>query len=596
MPRTLLSIPLLLTLALLIAAASYGSANSRASANGEHDADGLIEIEFLEQLDAIRYDLDGDSKADDDSGIDAYAAAFPGTVCDDNCNGYELARPLDFDAAGSYASGAVSAEWNEGKGWLAIGDSRRPVAATFNGNGHAVSNLHISPKSQANGSSVHGLGLFGSVGASGVIHETGLLNASVAGGDFVGPLAGANRGTVSHSYATGSVSGYGCVGGLVGSNAFGVISSSYATTGVSGGFKYLDGLAGCNNGGTIIASHAAGSVSGDTRVGGLVGDNSGSVIASYATGSVRGQKYVGGLVGRNDDGSISASYSVSEVTGGHYIGGLAGGNGGTVTYSYAVGKVSSDGSIDAPLQYIGGLVGYNPGIVDSGLWDTGTSGQQVGIEIGEGRSSDTFGKTTTELQSPAGYTGPYRGWDVSLFFEGAENTPDYSLSDFWDFGTSGQYPALKVDFDGDGTATWQEFGNQRVDAPGPALAPVVDNCVEIMTTAVVSGAWSSNCASGSRPGSHARFYTFTLTDPSEVIIDLESGDTDTYVYLLRGAGRTGEALGGQGSGSRSSRIEHTLGAGTYTVEVTTYGGAQTGSFTLTVNGLATPPPPPDRGM
>ena len=380
----------------------------------------------------------------------------------------------------------------------------------------------------------------------------------------------------------------------MGSNAFGVISSSYATADVSGGYKYLGGLAGCNNGGTIIASYAAGSVSGDTRVGGLVGDNSGSVIASYATGSVRGQKYVGGLVGRNDDGSISASYSVSEVTGGHYIGGLAGGNGGTVTYSYAAGKVSSDGSIDAPLQYIGGLVGYNPGIVDSGLWDTETSGQQVGIgiEIGEGRSSDTFGKTTAELQSPADYTGPYQGWDVSLSFEGTENTPDYSLSDFWDFGTSSEYPALKVDFDGDGTATWQEFGSQRGDAPGQAPAPVVDNCVEIMTAAVASGAWSGNCASGSRPGSHARFYTFTLTDPSEVIIDLESGDTDTYVYLLRGAGRTGEALGGQGSGSRSSRIEHTLGAGTYTVEVTTYGGAQTGSFTLTVNGLATPPPPP----
>ena len=148
-----------------------------------------------------------------------------------------------------------------------------------------------------------------------------------------------------------------------------------------------------------------------------------------------------------------------------------------------------------------------------------------------------------------------------------------------------------VDFDGDGTATWQEFGDQRGDAPGPAPAPVVDSCVEIMTTAVISGAWSSDCASGRPPGSYARFYTFTLADPSKVIIDLESGDTDTYLYLLQGAGTTGEELARQGSGSRSSRIEHTLGAGTYTVEVTIYGGAQTGSFTLTVNGLATPPPP-----
>ncbi len=564
------------------------------AAGYDSDGNGLIEIEFLEQLDAIRHDLDGDGKADDDSGADAYAAAFPGAVCNDNCKGYELVRPLDFAAADSYASGAVSAEWPTGEGWPPIGDGWRPFAATFNGNGHAVSNLHITPKSQADGSSVHGFGLFGTVGESGVIRETGLLNASVAGGDFVGPLAGANRGTVSHSYATGSVSGYGCVGGLVGSNAFGVIRSSYATAGVSGGFKYLGGLAGCNNGGTIIASYATGSVSGDTRVGGLVGDNSGWVTTSYATGSVKGQKYVGGLIGNIDDGQISASYSTSEVTGGHYVGGLAGGNGSIVVYSYAVGRVSSDGSIDAAHSYIGGLVGYNPGIINSSLWDTETSGLQVGIgiEIGEGRSSDIFGKTTAELQSPEGYTSPYQEWDVSLGIEGLENTPYHVLSDYWDFGTSSEYPALKVDFDGDGAATWQEFGNQRGDAPRLVTASTVENCVEFMATPVIRGTWSVDCASGSRYGSYARFYTFTLTEPSEVIIDLESGDTGTYLYLLQGAGRAGEVLEDYGSARRSAQIGHTLGAGTYTVEVTTYDSGQTGSFTLTVNWLATPPTPP----
>ena len=568
----------------------------------DSDEDGLIEVSNLDQLDAIRYDLDGDGKADDDSGIQVYAAAFPGAVCNNNCNGYELARPLDFAASDSYASGAVNGEWAAGVGWRPIGGSSNPFAATFNGNGHVVSNLYITPKTQDDGSPVGEFGLFGSVGASGVIRETGLLNANVTGGDFVGPLAGASRGTVSHSYATGSVSGYGCVGGLVGSNDFGAIKASYATGSVSGG-KYIGGLAGCNNDGAIRSSYATGSVSGDTikvggldgyQVGGLAGNNGGSVTASYATGSVRGRKYVGGLVGKNDDGSISASYSASEVTGGQYIGGLVGGNEGIVGYGYAIGKVSSDGTIDAPQRYIGGLAGYNPGIIHYGLWDTESSGHQVGIgiEIGDGQSSDIFGKTTAELQSPAGYTGPYQDWDVSLFIGGKGNTPDYSLSDFLDFGTSGQYPALKVDFDGDGTATWREFGNQRRDAPGPVPARVVENCVEIMTTTVASGAWSSDCGSVSRPGSYARFYTFTLADPSEVIIDLESGETDTYLYLLQGAGSTREILEGYGSGSRSSRIAHTLGAGTYTVEVATYAAAQTGSFTLTVNGLATPPPPP----
>jgi len=30
----------------------------------------------------------------------------------------------------------------------------------------------------------------------------------------------------------------------------------------------------------------------------------------------------------------------------------------------------------------------------------------------------------------------------------------------WDFGDNTQNPVLKVDFDGDGTATWEEFGTQ----------------------------------------------------------------------------------------------------------------------------------------
>ncbi len=45
--------------------------------------------------------------------------------------------------------------------------------------------------------------------------------------------------------------------------------------------------------------------------------------------------------------------------------------------------------------------------------------------------------------------------------------PSTGADDFWDFGTSSQYPALKVDFDGDGVVTWHEFGSQGRPTPTP---------------------------------------------------------------------------------------------------------------------------------
>ena len=100
------------------------------------DGDGLIEINDLEQLEAIRYDPDGDGVPLDtrdltgdgsydffgDNAAIRYATAFPvttgGAVCGGGgCTGYELARSLDFDDPDSYASGEVNAAWAQGAGW-----------------------------------------------------------------------------------------------------------------------------------------------------------------------------------------------------------------------------------------------------------------------------------------------------------------------------------------------------------------------------------------------------------------------------------------------------------------------------------------------
>ncbi len=79
------------TLALAIILAALGVAalvvTGSQAANGKYDTDndGLIEVSNLEQLNAIRYDLNGDGRPDSNSNTKVYAAAFPeaapGTVC-----------------------------------------------------------------------------------------------------------------------------------------------------------------------------------------------------------------------------------------------------------------------------------------------------------------------------------------------------------------------------------------------------------------------------------------------------------------------------------------------------------------------------------
>ena len=398
------------------------------------DKDGLIEVSNLAQLAAIRADLDGDGV----SPAPAYAAAFPdampGMGCpdDDGCIGYELVANLDFDSNGNGEADAGDAYWNDGAGWIPIGDGWHTFTADFDGNNHTIANLYINGSFSA-------VGLFGHVRGS-TIKQVGLVSATVSAFYSVGGLVGYSiRGTIRGSYVTGSVSGGGDVGGLVGSSNSGTIRGSYVTGSVSGGGD-VGGLVGDSRNDTITASYAAGNVSGGDYIGGLVGfshnsyggglvgsSNSGTISASYAVGSVSGNDYVGGLVGSSARGTISASYAAGSVSGnGDDIGGLVGrSEDGEVIASYAVGPVSATGDT----FYIGGLVGYDEGSeITAGYWDTETSGQAG--------SYGGVGKTTAELQSPVGYMGIYAGWNLDL-------DRDATADDPWEFGNSRQYPALQ---------------------------------------------------------------------------------------------------------------------------------------------------------
>ena len=447
-----------------------------------HDDPNLINIESIAQLIAMRYDSDGDGMvdADEDDMVDEtnqsiYQAAFTipdGTTWD----GYELRRDL-----------TLSENWTP----------QPNIATNFEGNGFTISNMTILGSTMLS-NRIGKQSFFGDIDAGGHVRNLTLRDVDVDGTNHVGALAGENNGTITGCSATGTLTviewyngglvgenngtitaSYAEVtvtsrrdenGGLVGRNT-GTITASYATGDVTTSGRSSGGLVGENHNGTITASYATGDVTGATRTfhsnrhGGLVGRNRGSeatITASYATGNVNGNDHsiVGGLVGEND-GTITASYATGMVTSvRNEIGGLVGKNDGTITASYATGMVTSTGS------NVGGLVGENSstGTITASYFDADTSG------ITEG----TGAKSTSELQTPTTYgadTDIYAGWNIDVDSDGttgfARGVDDGSMEgdtdadDPWDFGMSDQYPALKIDFDGDGTPTVEEFGSQR---------------------------------------------------------------------------------------------------------------------------------------
>ena len=418
----------------------------QAKTDYDTDGDNLIEVSTLDQLNAIRWDLDGNG-APDVANANDYALAFPnaatGMGCAATCTGYELAANLNFNTDTSSDSGGAAVidadddYYNGGSGWEPLGDSGpKPLMTTFEGNNRTISNLFIN----RTGNSDNYIGLFGQLGGA-TVTRVHLVGAKVTGNNDVGALVGhITLGTVSHSSSSGTVSGVVNVGGLVGT-----INSR------SGVVEYSRSSA------VVTAT--------GNRAGGLVGNGSGRVRVSYATGAVTGLDDVGGLAGYSPT-SFYAVYATGAVTAtgvsDAYAGGLVGGSEGGIYASYSTGAVTS-ASGDAAGMLHGS--GSGATVADS-YWDVTTTG------IADDNNADTGeGKTTSELQSPTqtdGYAGIYANWDIDV-------DADSNVDDPWDFGTASEYPALKADSDGDGRATAYEFGRQGRSAPGVTVDYDDDN-------------------------------------------------------------------------------------------------------------------------
>ena len=386
----------------------------------DDDDDNLIDVTTLAQLDAIRYDLNGDGAADNAAGAVAYAAAYlypsPGMGCAATCAGYELRADLDFDTDDSGSVTSVDDYPN----WAPLGDATTAYSGTFKGNNYVIDNLTISA-----GATVADVGLFGV--ASGAISGVGLPNVSITSAGSVLLDVGALAGQVD---ATGSV------------------TASWST-------------------GSVAATDSGAS---SKTVGGLVGGSTGNVRASYSTASVTASQtaafvYAGGLVGYLDNADIIASYATGNVAGGggasSFIGGLTsfvngGGTASNVIASYATGTLTGAANVN-----INGLFNWTAGALPTttaSYWDVTTTGLADDAD-----TTGPEGKTTSELQAPTAYgtSGIYAGWNVNADGDTGTGAATTGADDPWSFGSNSQYPILQFGYDAVGIT--RQRGGASVD-------------------------------------------------------------------------------------------------------------------------------------
>src|SRR5690554_1945171 len=262
------------------------------------DHNGLIDIHTLNDLNAIRYNLEGTGLVLTEGGKINVEGCPPRLVNGQMqrlCKGYELKADLDFDTNGDGKIDENDAYWNDEAGWLPIGSSSSGNAfrAIFEGNGHVIRNLYINRP----GTSY--IGLFGYANNA-TIRRVGLTGTltQITGQSYVGGVLG--RGTATH---------------LQGVFASGALSSTDNSS------AYIGGVAGeLMSNSTLQDSFSTASVTAkNDRVGGLVGYLSSSAVSRvFSTGRVhsdRNSSWVGGLIGSSPSSTVTQSYWAIDSSG-----------------------------------------------------------------------------------------------------------------------------------------------------------------------------------------------------------------------------------------------------------------------------------------
>ena len=348
----------------------------------DDDNDGLIELCYLEDVDAMRHVLDG-SGYQSSTATNKVTSGCPLVEGSETCKGYELVRNLDFNDDDSYISTANKVAWTTASGWRTI---EGLFTAALEGNGHTLSNFYISRTAEQRDET----GFLQN--NQGYIRNFGLadVNVSITRSSLnrarSGILVVVNAGSIMNCYITGNAD-----------YKYIVIDNIPASV-------HSAGVASLNQG-KISNVYMDMAVKWALREGLFVNVNTGEIANSYARGTINkvGFSFELGFVYKNN-GSAAIINNV-------YYAVAVSGSGPIATYNDDAALISNS-------------------YWDNVKWQSNLSDAALQSR-GRARVQGSRGFTTSKLQKPLA-PGKSKG---KPYFEWREEN--------WDFGTRREYPALK---------------------------------------------------------------------------------------------------------------------------------------------------------
>ena len=411
----------------------------------DNNNNGLIEIESFDDLSKITVNENTPSLYGINTGC-----------LNDICIGYELLSDLDFD---SNSDGVITAEdhegkfWNNGKGWLPI----QTLVGIFEGNGHSIRNLMINRDNDSSN-----VGLFAEINNAEVSDlkingELTRMHGNLKAGAVAGEI---NNTSIKNIHVKAEVIGSTSAGGIVGQS----------------------------NDSRIIDSSSISDVKGKNFVGGIAGKVIGfyvmpeeeqvSISRCFSSGLVSSEQYahyIGGITGYVANGRIYQTYTTATVTlsafpfGMSYIGGFVGSVSGESIIKNSFANANVNHSRGFLISYAGGFAGNidNSSVTIRNNYSSSTINSEYANGFAKAvdnvDAGNNYWDVTKSAVSSSNLGSPLSTYQITcvtspyILCSGESVMPFASWNgDIWYFGSSTDYPSLKIDSDGDGLYNGQE--------------------------------------------------------------------------------------------------------------------------------------------